>query len=372
MAKNRMKAPIWPEKEEEREYGEAHPSNDTRPHVRIMACTSLAEVIPEYVKFLWNPYIPAGKLTIIEGDPGIGKTWVSMALASAIAGGQPLPGMQSAHTNQKVLFCTAEDGLADTLVPRLLALGTDIEALSNIFAPTELFTLDATGIARLEETMIDYAAGIVFIDPLVAYLGAKMDMNKANEVREVMAGLAAVAERTGAAIIAIRHLRKAGGGQGPGKEIYAGMGSIDFTAAARSVVSVTQDKLGTNIISHIKSNLAFKGPRLTYAIDYTEDDGVCPFKWTGEYVDPSLDDGSDVCTTQRKRDDCATLLFDLLRDGEQPASEMKEACLSSGYKMGTIKNAKREAGVESKKLGNGNWVWYLEAREGLEGESNQT
>ncbi len=364
----RMTAPTWrPEDRLENiGYAPLKPiTSETTKTDKVMDCYTMSEVEREYVRFLWDPYIPAGKLTLLEGDPGIGKTWISIALACCIAGGETLPGMKGSHVPQKVLYATCEDGIHDTLKGRIEDFGANFEAQSNIFCPKDLFTLDEDCLQMLQNTLDEFACGIVFIDPIVGYLEAGMDMNKANEVRSVMKKLHAIAEHTGAAIIAIRHLRKSpAGGKGKGNTLYDGIGSIDFTGAARSVIQVRQDKLGQCYIAHEKSNLAFKGPRLAYSVDYTEEFGVCPFKWTGEYSDADFDDGSSVCTT-RKKDECSTFIFDLLRDGEQPAVQLREDCLKAGYSVSTIKRAKKECGVLSKKLGNGGWVWYLEAREGI-------
>ncbi len=327
---------------------------------KLLACSLLSDVKPEFVKWLWYPYIPAGKLTIIEGDPGLGKSWIACAIAKGVANGIKLPGMKNAHPPQKVLLASAEDGVADTLVPRLLAMGAD---LTKIFHIDALFILDKQGLRSLESTMVEYAAAIVFIDPLVAYLGGDMDMNKANEVRVVMEGLKQVSERTGAAIVVVRHLRKAGG---KGKEIYAGLGSIDFTASARSVMKVTETKMGQNIISHIKHNNSVKGKTMAYSIG----EGIQDLDNPGQYGPGTFEwvvyEGSEgertmephiVCTTSSKKKKCEDFLFDLLRDGGKPASECQSLLLAAGFKMSTIKLAKKGlVGSEKQKDG---WIWYL-------------
>ncbi len=349
-------APKWTKAQKKPIPVKGAPSGEPRPP-KLLACSLLSEVEPEYIKWLWYPYIPAGKLTIIEGDPGLGKSWITCAIAKGVANGIKLPGMQRALPPQKILLASAEDGLADTLVPRLLAMGADLE---KIFHIDSLFVLDKSGIRALEATMIEYAAAVVFIDPLVAYLGAKMDMNKANEVREVLAGLARVAEHTGAAIITVRHLRKA---SGKGKQIYAGLGSIDFTASARSVLLVCETKMGENIIRHIKHNLTPAGKSMTYEIgEGTEDPdwpgqyGPGKFAWTGFYEGSESDDAmveNTVCTTNKKQK-CEVFLFDLLRDGEKPASECQSLLLAAGFKMTTIKLVKKGM-VVSHQTDN---VWY--------------
>ena len=353
-------APKWTKAQ--KKPASAKEAPDAEPKMpKIYPCSLLSEVEPEFIKWLWYPYIPAGKLTIIEGDPGLGKSWITCAIAKAVAGGLKLPGMQNALPPQKILLASAEDGLADTLVPRLLAMGADLE---KIFHIDSAFVLDKPGIRSLEATMVEYAAAVVFIDPLVAYLGAKMDMNKANEVREVLAGLSRVAEHTGAAIIAVRHLRKT---SGTGKQIYAGLGSIDFTASARSVLLVRETKLGENVIRHIKHNLTPAGKTMTYEIGAGKEDPEWPgqygpgtFEWTGFYEGSEKDDAmveNTVCTTSSKKHKCEAFLFDLLRDGEKPASECQSLLLAAGFKMTTIKLVKKGTVVSHQT--NNVWYWGL-------------
>ncbi len=337
---------------------------------RLMKHVIGCDIEEEEIEWIWEPYIPKGKLTIIEGDPGIGKSWITCVIAKAIAEGGLLPGMPHARPPAKVILCSAEDGIADTQVPRLNLLGANMETKSRIVFIDEIFQLDLHGVQDLKLIIEEYSVAIVFIDPIQAFLGTKMDMNKTNEVRALMTSLAIIAEDTGCAIIAVRHLRKAGAGQS-GKDIYAGSGSIDFTASARSVLAVTTARDGQPLVKHIKSNLRAKGPVLAYDLNDNSDFGISPFSWIESYVELVEDvRGPKVCTT-RKREDCADFIFDLLKDGNKPAAAMTSLCLKEGYKMGTIKRAKKDRDVLSKKLGNGNWVWYLKDREGFADEKTE-
>lgn len=160
---------------------------------------------PEEVKWLWRPYIPRGKLTLSEGDPGIGKSWKALALATAVSNGRGLPGETRQREPETVLLLTAEDGLADTIRPRLDALGADVERVHAIYGYA---VLDDEGLAELERHISDVNPALVIIDPLVAYMGAGIDINKANQVRSITAKLATLAEKHGAAILAVRHLTK--------------------------------------------------------------------------------------------------------------------------------------------------------------------
>jgi hypothetical protein len=189
----------------------------------------MADVEPEPVEWLWHPYIPLGKLTSVEGDPGVGKSWLTMALGAQVSRGAKLPGASRIAEPGAVLLLTAEDGPGDTLRPRLDTLGADV---SRIHAITEPLAFTPEGTARLKAEITRLGAVLVIIDPIVAYLPDRTDMNNASAVRPVLARLARVAEETGAAILFVRHLSKGA----KDKPMYRGLGSIDFTATCRSVL----------------------------------------------------------------------------------------------------------------------------------------
>jgi len=184
----------------------------------------LSDVTPEKVEFLSYPYIPLGKLTLLDGDPGVGKSTLSLAIAAGVTLGNGIPGMVKADPGN-VLVLSCEDGLADTIRPRLDKAGADA---SKVFALRGgVMTLHEEGLAELSGYLKEYQPRLVIIDPLVGYLGGKVDMHKGNEVRQVTAGLADLAEKFHCSILGIRHLTKGG----RDKAIYRGIGSIDFTAA---------------------------------------------------------------------------------------------------------------------------------------------
>ena len=231
----------------------------------------MADVEPETVRWLRHPYIPFGKFTLLEGDPGLGKSWVTCALAASVSLGRGLPGTDLFKSGN-VLMLSAEDGLGDTLRPRLDAVGADV---SRVFALDEPLTFDEAGLIRLEAVIIEFSPLLVIIDPLFAFTGGKMDINKANQCRAISAPLAAIAERRGCALVAVRHLGKSRGG---GNALNAGIGSIDFAAAARSVLLVGKDpdEPMKRAIVQIKNNLAPHGEAIGYKLEGGQ------FYWTGE------------------------------------------------------------------------------------------
>jgi len=312
----------------------------------------IADVEPEDVKWLWYPYVPYGKLTLLEGDPGTSKSWLGLGIATAQSRGQGLPGVNELKPGN-VLIISAEDGLADTIRPRLSASEADI---TRIYALDGLFTLDSDGYELLESYIRQIKPLLVIIDPLVAYLSRKIDIHRANAVRQVTAHLARLAEKYNPAIIAIRHLAKGGSL----KPIYRGLGSIDFTAAARSVLLAGSDPdvPQTRGIVHLKCNLAPLGE----AIGYELREGG--FFWTGhsELTTDRILAASDGANAL---EEAKSFLLDALKDGFVPANDVIEEAEARGISQRTLNRAKKDLGVEVKRVGEeggrgkGRWHWGL-------------
>ncbi len=145
------------------------------------------------VEWLWKPYLPFGKLSVLQGNPGEGKTYFAMHLAVACTNGKLLPNMERMEPFN-VIYQTAEDGLGDTVKPRLIEAGADLDRVLVIDDSDVQLTLSDE---RIEKAIIENNARLVIIDPIQAYLGADVDMNRANEVRPIFMRLGQVAQRTG-------------------------------------------------------------------------------------------------------------------------------------------------------------------------------
>ncbi len=322
----------------------------------------MADVRPETVSWLWHPYIACGKLTILEGDPGLGKSWLTCALAAGVSHGRGLPGAEPFEPGN-VLMLSAEDGLGDTLRPRLDAVGADV---SRVFALAEPLTFDTAGLIRLETRILEYSPSLVVIDPLFAFTGGKVDIHRANECRAISAPLAAIAERCGCALLAVRHLGKSRGG---GHALNAGIGSIDFAAAARSVllVGADPDEPGKRAVVQIKNNLAPHGE----AVGYTLEGGQ--FYWTGasdltagRILAPATED-EERSSVAEAMDFLRTALSDGARDAKAIEGEAKQG----GINPATLRRAKTRLRVRSNKVGMPGthfqkWVWELPDAEGAQ------
>lgn len=335
------------------------PNEDDDTPLRVVC---MADVEPEQVSWLWHPYIARGKLTILEGDPGLGKSWLTCAIACAVTRGRGLPGAETFEPGN-VLMLSAEDGLSDTLRPRLDAVGSDV---SRIFALNEPLTFDAIGLLRLEGAIIKHSPGLVIIDPLFAFTGGKVDIHRANECRAISAPLAAIAERHGCAILAVRHLGKSRGG---GHALNAGIGSIDFTAAARSVLLVGRDPDDEQkrAIVQTKNNLAQHGEAIGYKLEGNQ------FFWTGtsdltagRILAAESDEGERSAITE-----AIDFLSTALSSGGRDSKAIKEEARQAGISEATLRRAKVRLKVQARKVGlpgshYQKWVWELPDNEGAQ------
>jgi hypothetical protein len=333
----------------------------SKPATQTLQIVRMADVQPETVRWLWHPYIALGKLTILEGDPGLGKSWLTCALAAGVSRGY-LPGVEPFELG-RVLMLSAEDELGDTLRPRLDSVGADV---SRIFALAGAVTFDAAGLIQLEAAIIEYGPKLTVIDPFFAFTGGEVDINRANECRAISAPLAAIAERQGCAIVAVRHLGKS---KGSGHALNAGIGSIDFAAAARSVLLVGQDpdEPGKRAIVQIKNNLAPHGEAVGYKLEAGQ------FYWTGA-SDLTAGRILAAATDEEERGsigEAVDFLRVALSDGGRDAKAIETEAKQAGVNPATLRRAKMKLGVRSHRVGMPGthyqkWVWELPAAEGAQ------
>ncbi len=309
---------------------------------------NMADVEIEEVKWLLYPFIPYGKITILQGDPGEGKTTTMLhVIASLTRGKSPLPAEEEKGVSREsvnVIYQTAEDGLGDTIKPRLLSAGADCSKVMVIDESEKALTVEDD---RLETAIRMTGAKLVVLDPLQGYLGAGVDMHRANEIRPLMNRLAKLAEKYGCAIVLIGHMNK----NGAGKAGYRGLGSIDITAAARSVILCgrIKDDPQLRALCQTKSSLAPEATPIAFCLDRKKG-----FRWLGEYeitADELLAGGGKGSKVKEAMDFLEEFLF----SGSKPSTEVEKAAQSRGISKATLRNAKDKLGVESTKIGNQWW-----------------
>lgn len=306
---------------------------------------NLQDVQTQAVSWCWYPYIPAAKITIVQGDPGEGKTTMVLSVAAAITTGTALPNGSSTEP-ANVIFQTAEDGYADTIRPRLEMFGANLARVHVIDEDEQPLTLTDV---RIEEAIIRFDAKLLVLDPLQAYLGGR-NMNSANGVRPMMKALGAVAERTGCAIVIIGHLNKSGS-----KAQYRGLGSTDIPAAARSVLTVGRIDEHTRAFVQTKSNLAPAGKPQAFKLDPT-----AGFMWLGDIAITAeeLLSGMQDNRPESQLEKAMRLIRAILQDGAELAEVVVSSVEAEGVSYETTKRAKKALSVRSFKRGE-RWYWEL-------------
>lgn len=315
-----------------------------KPELKLIC---MDDVEAKEVDWLWYPYIPYGKLTIVQGDPGEGKTTMVLQLAALLSKGEKLPCDEKERTPVNVIYQTAEDGLADTVKPRLEAAGADCSRVLVIDeCEAELSMTDE----RIEQALKETGAKVLILDPIQAYLGADVDMHRANEIRPVMKRLGDMAEKYGCAILLIGHMNKASGS----KSTYRGLGSIDFQATARSVLVVgrVKDDPTLRVMAHDKSSLAPEGTSVAFRLDKEKG-----FRWEGA-CDMTVAELLSGDGKGQKLKAAKAFLEEQLKEGHKAQKEIEEAAQEQGIKTKTLRNAKQEMNVGSQKIGS-QWYWYL-------------
>ena len=313
---------------------------------------NMADVEATEVEWLWYPYIPYGKITILQGDPGEGKTTLVLNLAAMLSKGQELPESYSAAEPINIIYQTAEDGLSDTVKPRLVAANADYSRITVIDeSKVELSLTDE----RLEQAILRTQARLVILDPLQAYIGANVDMHRANEIRPIMKHIADVARRYDCAIVLVGHLNKAMGM----KSSYRSLGSIDIPASARSVLLVgrIKDNPTIRVMAQVKSSLAPEGEPIAFELN--KETG---FRFIGKY-DISVDDLLNGTSSVSKVEQAEKLLKDELSEGAAiPQKQLLFKAQIRDISERTLNEAKKNLRVKSVKR-NDKWYWQLSKEE---------
>lgn len=317
----------------------------------------LADVAPESVQWWWYGYLPKGKLVIMDGDPCVGKSTMTLDWVARLTKGEPFPRSADMHPPCNVLFLYQEDGLGDTMRPRLDAAVADV---SRVFAMKPgHFPQLPDAFEWIKETIENLSVSVVVIDPIMALLGGQ-DTNNDAKSRNVLTPLMGLAESTGATIVCIRHLTKGTGR----KAIHAGGGSIAFTSAARVTLTAARapDDSGRCVLAVAKCNVAPMQASIFYEI--TGVDGAPRIEW-GEEAPYTAD---DLMPQERKptgkggaKDAAMEFLTCELSDGAVFATEINRRASLAGISVSSLRRAADALRIVKSKSGfdGGAWVWQL-------------
>jgi hypothetical protein len=327
----------------------------------------VADVDREQVRWLWPGRIPLGKVSVLDGDPGTGKSTLTLTIAAKVTTSSPFPDGTRPEVGDVVLL-NAEDDIGDTIRPRLEAAGADLArcwVLPDVHpegAPPRPPELPAD-LFLLEDLVKSKAAALVVIDPLMAFLSGQVDSHRDQDVRRVLASLGYMAARTGAAVVIVRHMNK-----GAGSALYRGSGSIGIVGAARSglLVAPDPDDEGRRILAMTKSNLAKMPEALAYRLVDDERYSCARVVWDGasartanDLVRPRVDEEEAPALAEAVR-----VLQEVLADGPLSAGNVKRFAAQAGVAERTLQRARHALGVTARRQGFGPgavYVWAMPA-----------
>ncbi len=333
----------------------------------------LADVKPTKVRWLDPDRVPLGKLTILDGDPGLGKSGITLDYAARVSTGREMPDGRRGDLYEKpagVVILSAEDDLEDTIRPRLDAMGADCDRIVNLKGiatkdgecPPTLADLTA-----MEEAVKAVNAKLVIVDPLVAYVPDTGNPNSDHKMRRLLTPLAQFAQRLGVAVLVVRHLNKRTGEAADVSALYRGGGSIGIAGAARSVLLVASDKddptRERRIMARVKGNLSEPPKALAYRTEKA-DNGSVVIKWDGE-VDQDPDELLRPPTEDEqpsKIGEAVDWLASTLAGGPVEAKQVRNRAHKDGIKDRTLDRAKQRLKVVAEKeegIPNGRWMWSL-------------
>jgi len=326
----------------------------------------LDEVVPEEVDWLWRGRVARGNLTLIAGDPGLGKSFLTLDWAARVSTGAGWPDDPDQRMEPAgVVLMNAEDGTADTVVPRLIAAGADLTRIIVVNGvkdrnATRAFNFERDLEALRRAILTVPGCVLVVIDPVSAYLGG-VDSHKNADVRGLLAPLAALSAELGVAIVLVTHLNKSGGTPA----LYRAMGSLAFAAAARSAFVVAKDKSDENrrLLLPMKNNLAPDTGGLAFRLVDREDGSPPAVEWDAEPVHATADDALAHESPEggrTRRAKAEEWLRDYLADGPKPAGAVFDGAMDAGHSKRTVERAAEQLGVRKRKDGmHGGWDWEL-------------
>jgi hypothetical protein len=323
------------------------------------------------VDWLWRGYVPAGMLTVLDGDPGLGKSTVTADLAARVSTGRAMPDGSAGRSPAGVVLLSAEDDLARTIRPRLEAAGADLEriatlALADRDGGRRAPLITAADLGRVEEAIRTLGARLLVLDPLVAYLPDGIDTNRDHDVRRALTALGDLAGRTDCAALVVRHLRKSVADN----PLYRGGGSIGITAAARAVFLLARDPDDPagdrRVLAPLKANLGPLPPSRVVRLVVDAGREHPRIAWEGVSAHDAVALLSvPVAGDERTAlDEAQDVLRAILEDGPLPARMAQRQAREAGVAERTLDRARRSLGVQAVKVGKPgdagqHWDWSL-------------
>ncbi len=316
-----------------------------------------SSVEPHQVEWLWYPYIPYGKITLLQGDPGEGKSTFAINLTAILTTGDTLPDGSKTNAPVTVIYQCAEDNIEDTIKPRLLQAGADCNKVAFICENEHNVTLDD---CRIEEVIKETNAKLLILDPIQAFIPQDSDMQNAVRMRSVLRKIADIASKYHCAILLVGHMNKSNSG----KNLYRSLGSIDIAAIARSVLMIARDDKTSDVryMFPVKSSLAPEGNSIAFLFD--KDTG---FQWIGKC---RLENETITASTAQnisKKEKAIQILRIMLSSEDVPSTEVFQKLDTLGISKRTVQTASKELGVTSYRKNNA-WHWRLSAQEVQEDE----
>lgn len=335
---------------------------------RRLVTTSAAEVRPRAMRFLMRPWLPLGEITLLAGEPGLGKSTLVCHYAAAASRGE-LPG-DLTHNPCPVLIAGTEESAEATVVPRLLAAGAVLGRVHFLAAEQDGRPAPVTipdDLDLIEERLAATGARLVTFDPLSAFLTGKVNSWREHDVRRALAALSDVARQADAAFLGIVHLNKGDAD----KLLQRVGGSAGFAAAARSVIAFGRDPADPDargarrIIAHAKCNVAPEAEPLAAVrepVTVTLEDGTVLHD-SRLVITGRADVEADDLLTDREdytaRGEAVDFLLAELADGPVPTKQLKARAEDAGLSWRTVERAKPKAGARARKVGTDGWVWEI-------------
>lgn len=306
-------------------------------------------VQPKEVSFLWHPYIPFGKISILCGDSGLGKTTLALDIVSRLTTGRPMPLSDGTPITANVLFQSQEDDLSDTLLPRCINAGADLSRIESIDCDGLNIDDDCE---IIEQHIKETNARFLLFDPLQSFMGRNADMSRITDIRRLLSNLGAIATRNDCAVLVIAHQSKGNNNN----ELHKVFGSVDITATARSVLRISKSENDPEIrvLSHIKSSTTRPAPPIAFSIEHNSQ-----IVYLGEYDNDVDDNLYEIPDDNSKRAKAIEIINSMLQDGPREGAEIFATCSEAGISARTVERVKKELNIRSGRDGIKH-IWHLE------------